>query len=1282
MADLDIAIKMLGQDQASSPISNVTRSLQSLESAAGTAGRPVTSLFTALVQGAAFAVTTRAIDAITAALSAVGSATIGLNSKLEQSNIAFTTMLGSGQKAQAFLDQLAKFAATTPFEFPELVDAAKKMLAFGFTSEQVIPILTAVGNTAAAMGSGQEGINRITLALGQMQAKSKVAGDEMLQLTEAGVPAWQILAKTLGTDVAGAMKQVEARAVDSSVFLKAFQEDVKVRFGDMMAAQSHTFEGAMSTVKDTLGMAIANSFKPFFELLSQGADQLATWLQTKDFEQWQTKVAALVLQARNDIVAWGTGVLTFIQQHSTQISNILQTVWSTITTFIGDRILITRALVLAGWEAIQGNTDRAGQLLQQTVNFVWQNIQTFTGQVWGTITALLTQAWDGLLALVDQRWPGMADTIRSAWDTVQQTTTTVWNAIHDFLDNTSLVIRALLLAGWNAMHGDTDRAGQLLQQTVGFVWEGIQTVIGNVTKTVGDLVTQAWDALVDLADTNFPEISGAVRIAFSSIQGFWEDTLRPTLQNILTMFGSVKDWAVAHWPDIQAAIGTAWTAIQGFWRDTLQPALQGVLDFFGNIKDWVIEHWPEIQTAISVAWTAIRGFWTDTLQPALQGVLTKFGEILAWAQENWPQVQTAVWNTWNAIKGFWDETLQPTLKGVLDKFGEILTWAQDHWPDVQTAVETAWKGIQTLWDTVLWPVLRDLNVKWDELLSWATAHWPDVQHTVENAWQGIQTAWDTVLWPVLRDLNVKWDELLSWAKQHWPAVQTTIENAWTGIKTAWETVLWPALRDLNVKWDELRTWALNNWPTVEKTVTTAFKNMADGANDPKSGLNQAVTALWAQLLGLNTELAKQGAYTNLQTAWKLLSENIGPPLKTILENVADQVHKVYDWFTQAGGGEGGGQNIGVRLFAAGITTLTNVLKTFFAGIAIGLANMQAFGDVLGIIGNALPDIGKAIQLGLTGHFQEAMDAARGAMGVLQQIGTRGQSLFTQIGGILNTAFGEGQVPGGPLPLPTTPPALPTLPGGPTNPFQPPPPPPIVAPPTNPAPPFTPQPPGQVQLPPGLGTGGPIFQAASQVAAATGLPAGIMVGIAVNEGVMVPGTLAHDQYNVGGIKTAGLPGPSIRLPTTEYDANGRPYNTYDDFRVFSSIADGFQGFAQFLDRNPRYGQALAVRGNPTMFINALAAAGYATDPGWPGQVLGIAANAPQYGFGGLVSSPTLAMVGERGPERILSPEQTAAYDQGGRPERHYHVHINGTLLSADDIRREVDGAFRRLEYMGR
>ena len=79
-----------------------------------------------------------------------------MSSEFEQAEIAFTTMLGSAEKAQEFIEEMNRFAIETPFDVAGVQDAAKRMLAFGFRQEQIIPYLTAIGNAAAGLGGGTD----------------------------------------------------------------------------------------------------------------------------------------------------------------------------------------------------------------------------------------------------------------------------------------------------------------------------------------------------------------------------------------------------------------------------------------------------------------------------------------------------------------------------------------------------------------------------------------------------------------------------------------------------------------------------------------------------------------------------------------------------------------------------------------------------------------------------------------------------------------------------------------------------------------------------------------------------------------------------------------------------------------------------------------------------------------------------------------------------------------------------------------------------------------------
>lgn len=187
-----------------------------------------------------------------------------LSSSMEQSAIAFETMLGSAEAAGKMLKELKDFAAKTPFEFMELQGAAKRMMAYGFAADEVLPKLTIIGDAAAALGGGSEMIGRITLALGQMQAKGKVSGEELRQLSEAGIPALKYLADAAGMTTAQFTEFQKKGIVPAKEALDALLQGMKQDFGGLMAAQTATAAGQVSMLKDEISylqIALGDTFR-------------------------------------------------------------------------------------------------------------------------------------------------------------------------------------------------------------------------------------------------------------------------------------------------------------------------------------------------------------------------------------------------------------------------------------------------------------------------------------------------------------------------------------------------------------------------------------------------------------------------------------------------------------------------------------------------------------------------------------------------------------------------------------------------------------------------------------------------------------------------------------------------------------------------------------------------------------------------------------------------------------------------------------------------------------
>jgi len=230
------------------------------------------------------------------AVGGVKQAVLGYNQSLEQAMIGMETMLGSKSKATAFMAEIQEFAAKTPFSFQGLVSSTQSMMALGFKPEDVLPNLRAVGDATAALGGSMEDMGaRVIRAMGQMQAKGKVSAEEMMQLAEAGIPAWQYLADAIGMEVPAAMEYARKTGVDSAVAIDAVMKGMAADFGGMMEAQAKTMNGAWSTVLDYLQMNVAKATKPLFDEIKNGilgiAEMLDSEEATKFADEWGKRIA-------------------------------------------------------------------------------------------------------------------------------------------------------------------------------------------------------------------------------------------------------------------------------------------------------------------------------------------------------------------------------------------------------------------------------------------------------------------------------------------------------------------------------------------------------------------------------------------------------------------------------------------------------------------------------------------------------------------------------------------------------------------------------------------------------------------------------------------------------------------------------------------------------------------------------------------------------------------------------------------------------------------------------
>lgn len=204
---------------------------------------------------------TAAIGAASTAIVALGKIGMNYNSQMEQYTTNFTTMLGSQEAAVQKVEELKKFAASTPLSMDDLAKGTQTLLAFGVESENSTGILRQLGDIA--LGDADK-MQRLSTAFGKATAAGKVTGDTVQQMIDAGWNPLIQISKAAGETMEETQKRMSAGKVSVEELQSAMEAVTSGtgQFAGGMEAASHTTQGLISTLQDNARALVGEVFQP------------------------------------------------------------------------------------------------------------------------------------------------------------------------------------------------------------------------------------------------------------------------------------------------------------------------------------------------------------------------------------------------------------------------------------------------------------------------------------------------------------------------------------------------------------------------------------------------------------------------------------------------------------------------------------------------------------------------------------------------------------------------------------------------------------------------------------------------------------------------------------------------------------------------------------------------------------------------------------------------------------------------------------------------------------
>ena len=171
--------------------------------------------------------------------------------ELETQTRSLKVLTGSLEDTKTIIKDLQKFGNVTPFTSTELIETAKRLKAFGVETDRLVDVTKRLGDVAGATGADLGGI---ATAFGQIQAKGRLQGEELLQLQERGVDLQGVLRKEYdltAEEFQDALSKGRIGA-DAANFALEKLTETGGKYADGAISQSDTLNGKFSTLQDNV----------------------------------------------------------------------------------------------------------------------------------------------------------------------------------------------------------------------------------------------------------------------------------------------------------------------------------------------------------------------------------------------------------------------------------------------------------------------------------------------------------------------------------------------------------------------------------------------------------------------------------------------------------------------------------------------------------------------------------------------------------------------------------------------------------------------------------------------------------------------------------------------------------------------------------------------------------------------------------------------------------------------------------------------------------------------
>lgn len=249
----------------------------------------------------------------------------------------------SAEEVESIMDDALKSVKGTAYGLDEAATVAASAVAAGVKpGKDLERTLKLVGDAATISGRDMQSMGAI---FNKVAASGKMTGQELNQLTDAGIPMLQLLSETLGKTTDEVRDMVSA----GEIGFAEFQDAIEKGMGGAALKMGQTFEGALANTKAAMSRLGKTFMDPFLKGMTPALGTLIEIIDmvaegnTEKLEEKTKELSDQLLKTVNDmidkIVPLLENVIPIISQLATTIIGALPNLLDTLLPKVIDLAL-------------------------------------------------------------------------------------------------------------------------------------------------------------------------------------------------------------------------------------------------------------------------------------------------------------------------------------------------------------------------------------------------------------------------------------------------------------------------------------------------------------------------------------------------------------------------------------------------------------------------------------------------------------------------------------------------------------------------------------------------------------------------------------------------------------------------------------------------------------------------------------------------------------------------------------------------------------------------------